>query len=64
MPLIEDMQQLDELTDEIKLAFRALAGLRELYVYIEPYEPDGGPSAADTCAALYELMCGLGMPVP
>ena len=41
-----------------------LRDLRELYVYIEPDNPDGGPSGADTCAALYDMMGRWGMYVP
>ena len=48
---------------EEELAARALKGLRSLYEYIETEDPWDGPSAADTCEALYELLGRLGMKV-
>jgi hypothetical protein len=51
------------MVDELLLAQAALRGLRDLYEYIEADDPDGGPSAADTCDALYQLLGRLGMEV-
>lgn len=50
-------------SEALDKALIALRGLLELHIYIEPDDPSGGPSSADTCDALYTLMHRLGLEV-
>jgi len=44
-------------------ALLALNSIIYLHTYIEPDDPHGGPSSADTCDALYQTMHRLGLEV-
>jgi hypothetical protein len=52
------------MVDELLLAQAALAGLRAIHAeFYGPDMEDGGPSGADVCDALMDLMGRLGLEV-